>query len=264
MKQFDFGQNWTQFANKAMSKSKADKARKDFFSLLDEIVLADCWFLDIGFGQGLSMMCAAELGAQVVGLDINKKNLDALLLTAKWFPTVEQNKMVIQFGSILSKAVSTELAQLRPRGYDVIHAWGVLHHTGNMRMALRACTKLLKPGGYLIVSIYNHHWSSPIWRVIKRFYCHSPNVTKKLIVYCMYPIIWIAKLIVTGQSPSRKERGMDFFTDVVDWVGGYPYEYASIERFNRMCHKESLTPVRTIPANVPTGCNEFIFRKTHS
>ncbi|SVD73829.1 uncharacterized protein METZ01_LOCUS426683, partial [marine metagenome] len=71
----------------------------------------------------------------------------------------------------------------------------------------------------------------------------------------------VAKLCVTKKRPSKKERGMDFFFDVVDWVGGYPYEYASIKEFSKLCHREDLITVRVSPATVPTGCNEFIFRR---
>jgi len=35
----------------------------------------------------------------------------------------------------------------------------------------------------------------------------------------LYPVIWLAKLAVTGKDPNSKERGMDFYYDVVDWVG---------------------------------------------
>ena len=66
--------------------------------------------------------------------------------------------------------------------YDVVHAWGVLHHTGNMAQALRICADLIRPGGYMIVSIYNHHWTSPLWKKLKEVYCFSPKTIKKIII----------------------------------------------------------------------------------
>jgi 2-polyprenyl-6-hydroxyphenyl methylase/3-demethylubiquinone-9 3-methyltransferase len=77
----------------------------------------------------------------------------------------------------------------------------------------------------------------------------------------LYPIIWLAKFLLTGENPKDKERGMDFFYDVVDWVGGYPYEYASIEEIEEMCRPLGLELVDARRANVPTGCNEFVFIK---
>jgi hypothetical protein len=54
---------------------------------------------------------------------------------------------------------------------------------------------------------------------------------------------------------------MDFYYDVVDWVGGYPYEYATIGEMEEMCRPLGLSLVRATSATVPTGCNEFVFRK---
>ena len=113
----------------------------------------------------------------------------------------------------------------------------------------------------MIVSIYNHHWTSPLWKKLKQVYCFSPKTIKKIIIYSFAPLIWVAKLCVTKKWPSKKERGMDFFFDVVDWVGGYPYEYVSINEFSRLCQRENLITVRVSAATVPTGCNEFILRR---
>lgn len=84
---------------------------------------------------------------------------------------------------------------------------------------------------------------------------------QKMIVSILYPVIWLAKRIVTGRDPMQKERGMDFFYDVVDWVGGYPYEYASIPEVISRMDSLGFTAIKVTPANVPTGCNEFVFKK---
>ena len=54
---------------------------------------------------------------------------------------------------------------------------------------------------------------------------------------------------------------MDFFYDVVDWVGGYPYEYASVGELESICRRLGLTLLDVRPAGVPTGCNELVFVK---
>jgi len=59
----------------------------------------------------------------------------------------------------------------------------------------------------------------------------------------------------------KQSRGMDFFYNVIDWIGGYPYEYASSDEVERMLARHGFTCMKKIPAQVPTGCNEFVFRK---
>jgi 2-polyprenyl-6-hydroxyphenyl methylase/3-demethylubiquinone-9 3-methyltransferase len=59
----------------------------------------------------------------------------------------------------------------------------------------------------------------------------------------------------------NKERGMDFWFDVIDWVGGYPYEYETPEKIKRTMCNHGFDLKVYIPARVPTGCNEFVFRR---
>jgi 2-polyprenyl-6-hydroxyphenyl methylase/3-demethylubiquinone-9 3-methyltransferase len=54
---------------------------------------------------------------------------------------------------------------------------------------------------------------------------------------------------------------MNFWYDVVDWVGGYPYEYASRSRVEQFITAAGFALTRFVPAQVPTGCNEFVFRR---
>ena len=72
-------------------------------------------------------------------------------------------------------------------------------------------------------------------------------------------IIYVAKFLVTRRDPLKKERGMDFWFDVIDWVGGYPYEYATPLDVERFVRERGLSLRRCVPAEVPTGCNEFVF-----
>jgi 2-polyprenyl-6-hydroxyphenyl methylase/3-demethylubiquinone-9 3-methyltransferase len=150
---------------------------------------------------------------------------------------------------------------LNPAGFDIVHSWGVLHHTGNMAAAVRQAAGLVAPGGYLILAIYNRHWSNPLWWLIKRTYVSSPSWLRRVHVGILYPVIYAAKWAVTKRRPQRQERGMDFYYDVIDWVGGYPYEYASEDEVVSMVGELGFVRVRARPANVPTGCNEFVFRR---
>jgi 2-polyprenyl-6-hydroxyphenyl methylase/3-demethylubiquinone-9 3-methyltransferase len=80
-------------------------------------------------------------------------------------------------------------------------------------------------------------------------------------VAAFVPIIALAKWAVTGRDPRRQQRGMDFYYDVVDWVGGYPYEYASIDELRALVEPLGFECLRWRAAEVPTGCNEFVFQR---
>jgi SAM-dependent methyltransferase len=260
--QFDFGQNWADFSEHALTSERVAQARREFALLLDGIELRGKFFLDIGFGQGFSLLSAASMGARVVGCDINPKCATVVERNLHHFPDLVGTKLDIEIGSILDSEILRRLGNRAAAqgGFDIVHSWGVLHHTGDMRRAIRQAASLVRPGGNLVIAIYNRHWSSPAWLLIKWLYCISPGFAQRGLVCVLYPVIWLAKLIVTGQNPGKKERGMDFFYDVVDWVGGYPYEYASVREIQGLCESLRLVPAKIHPARVPIGCNEFVFR----
>ena len=80
-------------------------------------------------------------------------------------------------------------------------------------------------------------------------------------IFVFYYIIAVAKFLVTQKNPFQKKRGMNFYYDIIDWLGGYPYEYTSIKEMEEFFSGKSFRLIKNWPAKVPTGCNEFIFRK---
>jgi SAM-dependent methyltransferase len=262
--QFDFGQNWLDFARAALTAERVAHAESEFAALLDGVPLGNARFVDIGFGQGLSLLLAARSGARAVGCDINPKCREALETSAAFFPDVQLAAIPLVVGSILDDAVVAALRAAAPGAegsYDVVHSWGCLHHTGDMRTAIRNAASLVRPGGHLVLAIYNRHWSSPAWNAIKWFCCKSPRWLQRVLVVAFAPVIWLAKLAVTGRDPARQQRGMNFYYDMIDWVGGYPYEYASIAELRALVEPLGFECLRWRSAEVPTGCNEFVFRR---
>ncbi len=259
---FDFGSNWKRFATYQLTTARVEDAFSTFQQLTDGIDLESASVLDVGFGQGLSALCAARLGANVVCLDLDSECAEALELTSRFFAPEVRQRLKVEIGSIVSDSMLRTLERNQPGGYDVVHSWGVLHHTGQLEQAFANCVSLVRPGGFLIVAIYNHHWSSRAWVHIKRMYCRLPSLGQKMLVALFVPVIFSAKLLATRKNPLRKDRGMDFIVDIVDWVGGYPYEYASVKEICELGAARGLYPLRVNPAEVPTGCNEFVFVKS--
>lgn len=257
---FKFGQNWQSYSKNALTPEKVEQAREHFRQLLDQVDLKGKTFLDIGFGQGLSLSCAAMEGALVKGVDVDQDNLNAIATTTQ---VVGLNEIPqVEIGSILDAAwVESEMQKGQ---YDIVHSWGVLHHTGDMNLAFKHACSLVKDGGHFVCAIYNRHWSSLPWKWIKFIYCASPALLKDLMIALFYPVIYMAKWLVTGKNPKDKLRGMDFMHDVIDWVGGYPYEYASIQEIKDLVAPYGMECIKEIDANVPTGCNEMVFVKKES
>jgi 2-polyprenyl-3-methyl-5-hydroxy-6-metoxy-1,4-benzoquinol methylase len=262
---FDFGSNWRAFSEHALSSERVAQAKRDFRDLFCGIDLKNRSFLDVGFGQGLSLLIATTMGANTVGCDVNPLCAEVLQQNElRYFPELSDRTIPIIIGSILDDAIIEQLraksADHNVRAYDIVHSWGAVHHTGDMRRAIANVASLVCMDGYLVLAIYARHWSSGGWRVFKRFYNRSPEAIQRLLLALLYPVIYVAKWLATRRNPLKQTRGMDFYYDLLDWAGGYPYEYATVDEVGDFLKSLGFKLQRCIPASVPTGCNQFLFR----
>lgn len=252
---FKFGENWASFSRN-IDESKIEEAMRSLKKLFGEDQLANKSFLDIGCGSGLFSIAAARLGARpVLGVDV-----DAISVAtskdnaAQWL----DNLSPVSFRHL--SVLDAEQMKTLDR-FDVVYSWGVLHHTGNMREALQNAAQKVVSDGILMIAIYNRHWSSSLWKFIKWIYNRAGKFGQKLLIGIFMPVIFFAKWLVTFRNPLKMERGMDFVHNIVDWVGGYPYEYASIQEMTACLEHAGFEVLHVFPALVPTGCNEFVCRK---
>lgn len=251
---FSFGRNWSSYSEKVLDSEKVTAARRDFGTLTEGIVFDGRRFLDVGFGQGLALYLAAERGAVVTGIDIDEGNLKALQNTGQLFSGVEVND--VRIGSILDDDLVASLKM--DGGFDIVHSWGVLHHTGSLWKAIDNVSKLVAPGGQLIIAIYNRHWSSPLWWWIKRLYASSPGWIRTTMIVSAYPLLRFALWVMTGRANSDS-RGMDFYHDVIDWIGGFPYEYSDPKSVENCLKATGFRLLKRLPPIVPTGNYQWVF-----
>jgi len=257
-KRFEFGKNWSRFLN-ILNDERIAEAEKSLKKLLDVEALRGKSMLDIGSGSGLFSLAARRIGATVHSFDYDPQSVACTEELKRRYYAGDSN-WIIEEGSVLNTDFIKSLGQ-----FDVVYSWGVLHHAGNMLQAIDNAASLVKPEkGILAIAIYNHHWTSLIWKQIKMFY----NLSPKLICWsfnCFFCVIfYILGWLKMRKNPLKKERGMDFWYDVVDWLGGYPYDYAKIKEVINFVEPLGFRIDRVVKSKGWTGCNEFRFERLSS
>jgi 2-polyprenyl-6-hydroxyphenyl methylase/3-demethylubiquinone-9 3-methyltransferase len=182
-------------------------------------------------------------------------------LRRRYFP--EDPAWRVEAGSALDGKYLVGLPQ-----FDIVHSWGVLHHTGEMWKAMELVSDRVKPGGTLALAIYNDQgaWSNR-WRRIKRFYC-SGRLGRLLVTGSIIPY-WVLRQLAADLFWRRnplatyrqyhQARGMSVAHDWLDWLGGYPFEVAKPEAVLEFLLPRGFALRRLRTCGGSIGCNEFVF-----
>ncbi len=248
---FQFGRNW-QIYLKENSLKGLDLSIQSIKAMLSLDNLSGKSFLDIGSGSGLSSLAAHRLGAKVHSFDYDLQSVEC---TKQLSLSENSEDWTLQQGSVLDSEFMDSLGQ-----FDIVYSWGALHHTGEMWSALNASMNRVANDGLFFVALYNKHWTSPLWWWIKKAYVLSPSFVQS-VFYLFFRIVITLKLRLSGARTTDLDRGMILKTDIIDWIGGFPYEYASTDDVIKFAHKKGFVLEKQSPCSGWTGCNEFVFRK---
>ena len=262
---FAFGSNWLRFLN-VLDDERIQRAEVSLLSMLKERTLEGHRFLDIGSGSGLFSLAARRLGASVHSFDLDPESVRcALELRRRYFPGDADWR--IEQGSALDRGYLASLGQ-----FDVVYSWGVLHHTGRMYEALENAAGPVAATGKLFVAIYNDLGTrTERWRIIKRTYNRLPRVLRpsfSALAAAPNELKSLAGACLRGDAlgylqswSAVGERGMSRWRDIVDWVGGYPYEAATPEQIFDFYEARGFRLVTLKCGGVGLGCNEFAFTR---
>lgn len=265
---FAFGKNWTSFLSK-VDDVRVQQAMLSIKNSLHHRELSGKTFLDVGSGSGLMSLAARKLGMHVVSFDYDSGSVACTNTLRETYFAGDRAWIVYQ-GSVLDKSFLSSLG-----AFDFVYSWGVLHHTGCVWTAIDNLLSLVSDKGSVVIALYNDQgvWSKT-WNIIKATYNMLPRFLRPLYVaFVMVPreLKIIAVPLLKGKFKfvlgrwsdysSSDGRGMSWWHDWIDWVGGYPFEVCKPEDVFYFFKERgfSLLELKTCAGEL--GCNEYVFER---
>jgi 2-polyprenyl-6-hydroxyphenyl methylase/3-demethylubiquinone-9 3-methyltransferase len=277
---FSFGKNWKKYL-KNVTNDQIRDATGDIQEWLGNYIISGKSVLDIGSGSGIHSYAFHLLGVEKVdSFDYDHYSIEAT--RDLWEKSGKPVNWSVFQGSILDDNFIENLPD-----YDIVYSWGVLHHTGDMWKAIQNAGSKVRLGGLFWISIYAKGPNYSQHLKLKRKYNSSSNFTKTIMVYDR---IWRRRIfgnwdisfIPTSFNEVRvvidilyfrikhyktefrwnekNQRGMDSNYDIIDWLGGLPYEVASPDEVITFCNKLGFKLEKIKEAKEGSCCN-YLFKK---
>ncbi|MCH2203231.1 MAG: class I SAM-dependent methyltransferase [Fuerstiella sp.] len=272
---FAFGKNWAGFLE-TLNDKKIKAAQESMQRLLGIDDLQNRRFLDAGSGSGLFSLSAYRLGAQVTSFDVDHDSVGCAQELRERF-CEDESRWIVLHGSL------TDTDFLKDMGrFDVVYCWGVAHHTGQMWSSIDHLIRNVDSGGLLVLAIYNDQlYISRAWYLVKRIYQRLPGWLRPGYVVAVGSVTFLKRLsmtllagilrLVAFRNPlipftnwirQTQARGMHGWHDLVDWVGGWPFEVARPEEIFRFMRDRGFQ-LQELITSTGHGCNEFVFVRTN-
>jgi 2-polyprenyl-6-hydroxyphenyl methylase/3-demethylubiquinone-9 3-methyltransferase len=257
---FAFGQNWTKYVAD-LDELRVQEAAASLREAFASFGLVNERFIDVGSGSGLFSLCALRSGAgEIISIDVDPQSIAC----ARWLRHSSGNpeNWTIAQGSILDTSFVR-----RTKPASRVYSWGVLHHTGAMWAAVESAMTLVAPGGLLCLALYNRPNHAALQMALKRTYNRLPRSARPLLRVLYGSALLAAMAVAHRRNPveyvrdyGRRSRGMRFWRDVEDWLGGLPCEFADEHEVRDFASSHGFVVERVLRRG-PGGNNEYLLRR---
>ena len=252
---FNFGRNWAEFITN-VDVNRIRLAETSLQRLYGTEAFKGKTFLDAGCGSGLFSLAAMNLGMKVVSVDFDPDCVNCTLKLKEKFYKANFDWIVVE-GSVLDLDFIKSLGK-----FDFVYSWGVLHHTGSMWQSIGNLTSSVDRGGMFGLAIYNDQGLiSVCWKMIKTIWNKIP-FSRVFLIFLYWPyFILLRRTMRFLRGAGSLERGMSLKNDMIDWLGGFPFEVAKPKEVTVFLTQRGFRLINLTTVGKRQGCNEFLFIK---
>lgn len=245
----NFGFEWTKHAQTQLDQQENQTTERQFRDV-HKITPEDMrgkLVLDAGCGMGRYAEVASRYGARVIGIDLTRA-----VESARQNLADREDVQILQ-ANLLKPPFPDQT-------FDFIYSIGVLHHTPNCEAAFRGLVRLLKPGGKIVIWLYQgyNRASYRVSDLYRKVTTRLPNRLLHSLCYAAVPIYHvegalnriylrpIAKIIKTllpvNHHPDARWRVLNTF----DWYSPRYQSKHTYEEVFRWFESEGLINNRVL------------------
>lgn len=257
---YEFGKNWTRFVRQKANQERIAIAKAHLLAFIKREDLKGLDFLDIGCGSGIHSLAASQAGAgRIYSFDYDADSVNATNIMRRQAASISD--WTVEQGDVLDADYVASLGK-----WNFVYSWGVLHHTGDVWRAVDNASKTVADGGLFYIALYSEdvQQDPQFWLDIKQKYNKATPAGRRRMEW------WYVWTYVMGRNPlffpfvlwrmlrHRLTRGMDFFADIRDWLGGWPMQFTRDSDVVEFLRKRGFSMT-----NIKSGeaCTEFLFVK---
>jgi ubiquinone/menaquinone biosynthesis C-methylase UbiE len=162
--------------------------------------------LDAGCGTGIFSIIFANNGAQhVTGIDISEGSLQTASDLKKKFglPNAafqKQDMLALPFPE---------------SSFDIVWAWGTVHHTTDPFKAINELIRVLKPSGSILLAVYKRTKLTFIHEIIRKTLLRTPKKSWKTLAKILS--ILLAPVIFFFKKREKSRKGEKLEELIIDW-----------------------------------------------
>ncbi len=206
--------------------------------------------LDAGCGTGIFSIIFARNGAgKVTGIDISEGSLGTARSLAEKF---RLNNTEFRREDMLR-------LPFEETSFDIVWAWGTVHHTTDPFGAMDGLLRLLKPGGSILLAVYKKTKVTFLHEAVRRTLIRTPRwswtTLSKIMAFVLAPVV----LLFKKREKSRKGEKLEEL--ILDWYFVPIRHHYTPEEIRAYLERKGLAIEKFLPASGRfDSSSNFIFK----